>query len=297
MANGNFAPKRVIEGQATKIARTIHVMAYDEVHDEIITSNPQAGAILVFRGAATGNEAPIRVIQGPKTELVLPHAVSVDPKNGEIIVSDPRRRSVLVFAREANGDVAPLRIIDGPKTGLQYIVGTAVDTVNDLLIVSTSPSGRRRSPVEGEPELITGLAIFNRTDNGDVAPRAIISGPKTGIQSTPWQLQVYQGKIFAAISNDLYRPLYSNLKPRPNLGPDTPITSPWGSERVGFIGVWKTTDNGNVPPLAVIRGPGTGLIHSGGVALSARHKEIYAVDSVHNGLFTFLVPNFFSEAK
>jgi DNA-binding beta-propeller fold protein YncE len=284
MANGNFAPKRVIEGQATKISRTIHVMDYDPVHDEIIASNPQAGAVLVFRGGANGNEPPIRVIQGPKTGLVAPHGVAADTKNGEILVMDPGSQSVMAFPWNANGDVAPTRMIRGPKSLLMRPMGAAVDPERDLLIVANTSSALNQP----------GIFVFNRTDNGDVAPRAIISGPKTGIDR-PWQVQVHQGKIYAAIAHILYVPLYADVKPR--VTRDTEIRSPWRSDRVGFIGVWKTTDNGDVPPLAVIKGPISGLVHPGGLAINVKDREIYVADSVRNGLFTFLVPQFFKQSE
>jgi hypothetical protein len=73
MANGNMAPKRVITGQGSKLGRTIHGLAYDPVHDEIVVPNALADAILVFRGSANGDEPPIRVIQGLRTKLVTPH--------------------------------------------------------------------------------------------------------------------------------------------------------------------------------------------------------------------------------
>jgi hypothetical protein len=284
----------VIEGQATNMGRSLHGIAYNPVRDEIIVGNPMAAAILFFRGRASGNEAPQRMIQGPKTQLIFPHSVNIDVKNKEIIVLDTGVRGVLIFPWDAQGDVAPLRVIKGPNTKMKYIVGAGVDTERDLLVVSTSSYQER---VAGAAEEVNGLLIFNRTDNGNVAPRATISGPKTGIAIFPWQVQVYKGKIFAAISDFYYRPLYSGNKPRPNLKPDTPIVGPWGSERSGFIGVWKTTDNGDVAPLAVIRGPGSGLIHASGIGLNTKHGEIFAVDSVRNGMYTFLVPEFFKDTK
>jgi DNA-binding beta-propeller fold protein YncE len=290
-----MAPKRVIEGQATKMGRTLHGIAYHPGRDEIAVNNPTASAVLVFRGGANGNEAPVRMIQGPKTKLVFPHSVAVDVQNNELIVLDPGSQSVLVFPFDANGNVAPLRILNGLNTRLRYVVGAAVDPVNNLLIVATTPTGGRPSP--GGPPLVNGLAIFNRTDSGDVAPRSVIAGPKTGIQLYPWQVQVHQGQIYAAIANFFYRRLYSNITLRPGLDPATEIVSPWQSARVGFIGVWKVTDNGDVAPMAIIRGPGSGLIHSAGIALNLKHKEIYSVDSVRNGLLTFLVPEFFQDAN
>jgi hypothetical protein len=284
LANGNVAAKRVIEGQATTLGRTLHGIAYHATRDEIIVGNPLAASVLVFRGEASGNEAPLRTIQGPKTKLVYPHSVNIDPYNNEIIVLDPGSRSVLVFPLEAKGDVAPLRVIQGPKTKFAQVIGAGVDPEHDLLVVS---NGSLEQP---------GLYVFNRTDTGDVAPRAIIGGPKTGLERA-WQLQVHQGKIYAAVANISYRPLYSNVLPRAGVGPDSEVKSPWRSDLVGFIGVWKTTDNGDVPPLAIIRGPGSGLIHASGVALNPKHREIFAVDSVRNGLFTFLVPEFFNSTK
>ena len=44
-------------------------MAYDDVHDEIVVPQPQAQAIMTFRGGANGEEPPIRVIQGSLTQL------------------------------------------------------------------------------------------------------------------------------------------------------------------------------------------------------------------------------------
>jgi hypothetical protein len=279
MANGNLTPKRVIEGQATKISRTIHVMDYDPVHDEIITSNPQAGAILVFRGGATGNEAPIRVIQGPKTGLVYPHGVSIDSKNGEIIVSDPGRRAVVVFPRDANGDVSPVREL---RPRVAWIVGTSVDPETDSLVVAVRLLETRRG----------GLMVYNRTDTGNTKPRATISGPKTGILS-PWQVRTYGGKIFVGVSRSGYKALYEGLDTRPGYAQDTEIQSPWVGDVMGFVGVWDLKDNGDVAPRAIIKGPISGLAHSGGMAINAKHGEVYAVDSVRNGLLSYLVPEFF----
>jgi DNA-binding beta-propeller fold protein YncE len=48
-----------------------------------------------------------------------------------------------------------------------------------------------------------------------------------------------------------------------------------------------------VPPRAVIGGPFGGLVHPTGVALDPSHGEIFVTDSIRNGLFTFLAPEFF----
>ena len=107
MANGNVAPKRVIEGQATNLSRTMHGIAYDAIHDEIVIPVALSGAVLVFKADASGEVPPLRAIQGTRTRLVRPHTVAVDPVNNEILTADPSMRAVVVFERRANGNVAP----------------------------------------------------------------------------------------------------------------------------------------------------------------------------------------------
>src|SRR5437899_5820683 len=136
----------------------MHGLAYDEVHDEIVVPSPLAQAVLIFRGGAEGEEAPLRVIQGPRTGIVgtgygALDTVSVDGANNEIylpVASD----HVLVFDRMASGDVAPKRILGGTDTQIRYPVPAdngplppvAIDTVHNQLVVkrtwtrSTTPS-------------------------------------------------------------------------------------------------------------------------------------------------------------
>ncbi len=275
VANGNVAPVREISGQASRLGRTIHGLAYDPIHDEIVAPNALADAILVFRGDATGAAAPIRVIQGCRTGLVTPHAVSLDLAHGEILVASLTGRRINVFAWNANGNVAPLRMIKGPNTGLGHVVGLAVDPVRNLLAAANSED----------------IEIFDRTANGDVAPRARIAGPNTGIGDEPWGMEFYNGKIVVAASNHKHDNLYTGvtLKDTAKQVPD----DPWLNPNLGFVGIWDITDNGDVPPQAVIRGPFSGLLHPVGLALNPKDGEIYVSDSVRNGVLTFLVPALF----
>ena len=275
MANGNQTPVRVITGQSTKLARTVHGIAYDPVHDEIVVPNPLSDAVLVFRGAASGDEAPLRVIQGPCTRLVVPHAVSLDVEHGEMLVASLSGKSISVFPWNADGNVAPVRRIQGPHTKLGHVVGIGVDPETNLMAVANSEE----------------MLIFNRTDNGDTTPRAIIGGKNTGIGDEPWEIQMYRGRIFLASSNHLHRNLYAGvtLKDRYAKVPE----DPWLDPNLGFIGVWMITDKGDVPPRAMIKGPFSGLLHPTGLALDPAHGELFVSDSVHNGLSAFLIPELF----
>lgn len=272
----------------------MHGIAYNPVDDEIIVPNPVAASILVFRGGAEGAEPPVRVIQGARTKLAYPHSVNVDVKNREIIVGDPGGRKILVFPLDANGDAPPLRVLQGPKTTLGYVVGIAVDPERDLLIASSSTL---RATFEGGSN--RGLLIFNRTDNGDVAPRAAISGPKTGVMEGAWQVQVdsERGLIFMSVGNVInYRPRYGLDKLR-DWARTAEIKSPWGSERLGFVGVWGIADSGDVAPMFAIRGPVSNLVHPAGLAINPLENEIIVTDSVRNSTMVFSVPEIFKSGR
>src|SRR5207248_8986836 len=102
LANGNVAPARVIQGQMTHLSRTTHGIAYDTTHDEIIAPNPLAAAVVIFRGGAVGEEAPIRTIQGARSGLSRPETVAVDETNDELVVGDPGDRRVPVYKPRAD---------------------------------------------------------------------------------------------------------------------------------------------------------------------------------------------------
>lgn len=265
----------------------MHGLAYDAAHDEIVVPVALAAAVLTFPGGANGAEPPVRTIQGPKTQLIRPHTLAVDEKNGEIVVADTSGRSLLVFARDANGDVPPKRIIRGPKTGLLFIVGVAVDPVHDRIVAANSSN---------LPGGTSGLLTFNRTDEGDISPRAVIAGPHTGIVR-PWQLAIDPplGRVFVAAINNLNHPPYQLEMPRKDLPPDVDLPSPWSTGALGFIAMWDINDHGDVPPRAWIKGPGSFLVHPAGVAIDPRDGEIFATDGVRNGLFTFFAPRFFAK--
>ena len=277
MANGTTAPERVITGAATKTARTVHGIAYDPVRDEIYVSNALADAVLVFRGGANGAEPPLRVIEGPCTGMVNPHAISLDLDHREILVSSLSSRAIAVFPMDGSGNVAPIRYIKGPKTRLGHTVGLGVDSASNVLVVANSEE----------------ILFFNRTATGDAAPIGQIKGERTGIRNEPWELEIHKGKIFLAASNHLHVNLYSEvaLKPEYANGRGKVPDDPWLNPDLGFIGVWNVSDRGDVAPRARIGGPFSQLAHPTGLALNPRDGEIYVTDSVRNALFSFLIPD------
>ena len=216
-ARSGDRPVRILAGAATRQGRGMHDMRYDEIHDEIVIANPTAQAVLTFRGGASGEEPPLRVIQGPRTRMVKSAYVEVDPVHDELFV--PGGGNILVFPRTANGDVAPIRVIEGPDTGLGGSLGgfLSVDPINDLIVV----------PHRGR------ILIFNRTATGNVKPKAVIeSSQLVGIR----HLRVYppKGLIVTVLGGK---------------------SKGVGQDEMTAIAVWSIHDDGDVPPLMIFTDP------------------------------------------
>ena len=263
LAENGAKPIRKVEGQASLLGRTMHGIAYDPIHDEFSVPQQFGQAILTYRGAANGEEPPIRVIQGPHSMLDAPEHLDVDPVHNEIFMPT-RSGQVLVFPRLAKGDVAPIRVLGGPSTMITGDAPLAVDPVNNLLLVGgTAGRGQTR------------LLIFNRTDSGDTPPKAVIGGPKSHLYSFGGPMAVYpqKGEIIVSVRGP---------------GPFAELAS-----EEAFVGVWKITDNGDVAPQWTIGGPHGILRMPRGIALDVKNKNMLVSDKRLNAVLTFHFPEVF----
>ena len=251
-------------------------MAYDPVRDEIVIPQFFAFAILTYKGDANGDVAPIRKIFGPKTQLKNSMRLAIDPVHGEIFV--PQGRSILVFPRDAEGDIAPIRVIQGPDTMLGASALT-VDPVHNLLMVSGSRpraagearggGGGGEGDFDGEGGNGRGqILIFNRTDQGNVKPRGVISGPMVD-GATLMTTYPPRGWILAAVH-------------RGGRNSDT-----------AYVGVWSINDNGDVPTRWTIGGPKGLLRDTRGIAVDPKHKSVIVSDKYVNGIATYEFPEIF----
>jgi len=128
------------------------------------TGKFMAPSITVYPRTARGDIAPTRTIQGPKTQLNWPTALTVNPETGELFVANDPEDSILIFAADANGDVAPIRVLKGPKTQLKNPTGVFFDGKNQELWVANFGSHS--------------ATVFRPTASGDTPPiRVIRSGP------------------------------------------------------------------------------------------------------------------------
>jgi len=263
LAGENTAPTRALQGQKTLISRTMHDIAYDAAHDEIVVNSPLTQAIMTFRGGADGEEAPIRVIQGPKTQILGVGAldkVAVDPENGDIYLPTAKH-NILVFPHGSNGDAAPVRVLGGSDTQIQFqeqTVGSGnvrpirIDPVNSLLIVPRIGVGGERPA----------LLIFDRKASGNTKPLRVIRGPKT---------QIAGGQQMA-------------------ISPKGWIV---GGATGNSIGVWSVFDNGDVAPRWRIPVRQMTGLNVNGIALDPTHQELMVPTGNGNTIMTFYFPEIF----
>jgi len=117
-------------------------------------------SITVHSRTASGNAAPIRVIQGPHTQLTLPDGIFRDPDTGEIIIANTGGDSVLFFPKDAKGDTPPDRVLKGPATKIKGPAGVSIDPKRHELWVASWDNH-----VAG---------VFPVNANGNMAPLRVI---------------------------------------------------------------------------------------------------------------------------
>lgn len=196
-AGGADDPIRLLQGERTKLADP-HGIAYDSAEDVIFVANfgsrsgridpgvrrreakanwplgrdaavPGSGtiagpSITVYRRQATGDEAPLRVIAGPASELNWPTGLAFDPEQRELFVTNDTTHSVLVFDSRANGNAAPKRVLRGGRTGLANPTGVALDLKNRELWIANFGGHS--------------ATVYSLTASGDTPPlRTIRNGP------------------------------------------------------------------------------------------------------------------------
>jgi DNA-binding beta-propeller fold protein YncE len=123
-------------------------------------------SITIHALSAKGNDRPLRVITGPKTQLNWPTGLAFDPARRELFVANDMGPSILVFDADARGDVAPKRVLKGPRTKLANPTSVSVDTKNgELWVANFGGHSATAYPI---------------TASGDTAPLRIIrSAPES----------------------------------------------------------------------------------------------------------------------
>jgi len=263
-ADGNVKPKRVLN-----VPHQAWGVSIATARNEMAITVEAARQIVIYRRDASGSDAPLRMIRGPKTGLGDPHGVFFDGSHNEIIVANhgnqggrktapgdvtPRPRgapggssepvtgghfelpSITVYPGDATGDVEPMRRIQGQKTGLNWPMALDVDVEHNEIAVANNGD--------------SSIRIFRRTAHGDEAPVRTIKGTLTGIAGP-------MGVAFDRKHDELWVA---------NYGAHTALA-------------FARTANGNVAPKRVLRNapagsPTVGFGNPGAVAYDSKRDEI-----------------------
>ena len=178
-ASGDEKPKRLLIGDRTRLSDA-HGMAIDTRRKLLFVNNwgniaddniPGSGrfeppSITVYPLNASGNTAPLRIIQGPKTGLDWPGAMSLDPDTGDLWVANDVGQEILVFRGTDLGDTTPARRIRGPKTGLTYPTGVFVDSKNREVWATNLGNST--------------ATVYPLMASGDIAPLRVIRSAEEG---------------------------------------------------------------------------------------------------------------------
>jgi DNA-binding beta-propeller fold protein YncE len=269
-------------------------------------AHPQIAA---FARLADKNAKPVRKIEGQKTLLGRTmHGLTYDEIHDEFTVPQQFSQSILTFRGGADGEEAPVRIIGGSKTRLVAPDRVAVDAVNNEIYAP-----------EGDV-----ILIYNRLDNGNVAPKRTIEGPNAGrqldaIAIDPINNLIVVGAgggggraetetrflIFDRTASGDVKPLMNIKGPRSLGGPfaiypqrklifatNRPADDSLAGD-VSYLGVWSYDKSSDGPPLYTIGGPKGIFQMPRGVALDPKNKSIMVSDKRYNSVFTFRIPELF----
>ena len=201
-AKGNVAPNRKLKTPGTTFA-----IVGDEETQELLMTVQDSDAVVTFKKASSGQEPPVRLLQGNKTQMADPHGIALDPKTGLIYVTNwgtyktrrtpdaaegnPRSGgkpnwplgieytntgsaefrlpSITVYRKDATGDTAPLRTIQGPKTLMNWPTAIAVHPDRGELFVANDTSDT--------------VTVYRTDASGDVAPIRVIKGAKSMVKN------------------------------------------------------------------------------------------------------------------
>lgn len=193
-AKGDVPPTREL-----KTPHGTYGIAVDEGAQEMFLTVEHANSVVVYHKYAQGDDKPIRMIVGNKTQMADPHGITLDTKNGWVFVANygnstqylpgEERKggggtggqgringsgkfvppSITVYPIKTDGDVPPLRTIQGPKTQLNWPGHIKVDEDSGLLYVANDGGNS--------------VLVFKETDNGNVEPTRVIKGPLTQIKN------------------------------------------------------------------------------------------------------------------
>lgn len=275
--HGDVPPDRVFSPAATGTWG----VAMDLFNDEVAVTIQHENKVAVYRRLASGDEKPLRIIQGPDTGLSDPHGIAIDPQNSEIFVANHDSYHE-VQAGEENPNAITAQIARGTVTA---------EALRSTTRVELRPSkGKFVEP---------SITVYPATAENNVAPRRIIRGPKTEL-SLPMKIFVdtVHNELFVANSGTsavlvFSRTAEGDVAPIRKLqGPDTGLKKPVGlfvdikndelwatNPELHTATVYARTAEGNTKPLRTLKAapdgsPAPGIGNPGGIAYDPMRQQI-----------------------
>ena len=174
---GDAPPSRIV-----RTPHTTYGIAVDETTQEVFLTVQEAAAVSVFRKQAAENEAPLRVIQGPKTGMGDPHGIAIDSTRNLLFVTN--------FGSVAEKD--PSLAAPPPRAGQDATYGSISRKANWPLA--------RESAIPGSGKFVPpSITVYPKDAKGDVAPTHVIQGPKTQLNwPTALTVDSKRGALFVA---------------------------------------------------------------------------------------------------
>ncbi len=193
-ASGNARPIATIEGGDTGLSDPAGI-ALDSKGNIYVVNRP-FGSVTVYAPGSNGNAGPTATIMGSATGLANPAAIALD-SSGNIYVANGEQAgaySILVYPAGSDGNVKPSATISGSQTGLAVPWGVAIGRDGKIYVSNCGSCVQDRKV----PDSIT---VYAPGSHGNVAPVAIISGDKTGLNSPAGIAVDSVGNIY--VTNDV----------------------------------------------------------------------------------------------
>jgi hypothetical protein len=285
-AEGPASPVTTIRGSKTGLESPTGIAVDSKGKIYVVNggtdSYEDAGRINVYAAGSSGNVAPDAVITGHRTRLEDPQAVTVD-SSGKIYAIDggfsydtesPPR--VMVYAAGSKGNVAPIVTISGNRTGLDSPDGIAVDPSGKIYVLNdASPGVHAYAPGAPDGPYVDTVTVYLPGAKGNIAPVATIIGTDTGLGDPKAIALDSGGKIYVTNAFGYDGKTVDSTR----------AFLHWKS-----VTVYPADANGDIAPIATIRGAQTGLTDAKGLVVSPDGK-ICVVTSEEPGVIAIFLAN------
>jgi len=215
-------------------------IAVDEIREEMFLTVQGASAVVVYRKAASGFEAPIRILQGTATQLADPHGIAVDVKHDLLVVANHGHRS---------GTGGGPTVFDPKAWEEAFRRPNSLHQMQTRRLFDAPGARRGDDDTEGGEENLASITIFARDANSNAPPMRVIKGPRTQL-NWPVNVAIHEERDEIFVANDAGESIL----------------------------VFKLSDNGDVSPTRVLSGPRSGLNNPTGLALDRVNGELWVAN-------------------